>query len=263
MWLMLTTGALSVVQRDPKTMTEGDTRTLVVRARRKEYLDSFRGKYCPQLTESVHIDKCDYQWRGYIAPDDLAVAVARAVLSIDYRNFKAATQSPQHGLPDAGLRNGLHDAYSKCWTALLNAGDGTSAYDWKGICTTGIEACYRWGHWWPAGEKDCKDCGEPNPSYPEAGPEHAYPERPVKAVKGKVPRKRKARKQASAKAYSQDVLKGSEGCEGSWKEPDADTVAFPTAYNGYQETAVCWFCGERVQLTPDGLLKLHWEGVAA
>lgn len=253
MWLMLTTGALSVVQRDPRTMDKDDTRTLVVRARRREYLDTFRDKYCPQLTESLHLDNKDYQWRGYVSPDELAVAVARAILSIDYHNFKAATQSAEHGLPDAKLRDGLHDAYSKCWSALLTAGDGTSAYNYT---VTGIEACYRWGHWWPKGEKFCKDCGEPNPSYPKAGPEKVYPKRPAK---GKTSRKRKAKRQGTVKTYTQPVLKSSDGCEGSWQEPDADSVVFPTAYNGYQETGVCWFCGQRVKLAPDGVLELHWE----
>ena len=268
MWLMLTTGALSIVHRDPKHMDESDTRTLVVRARRTEWLDEFRARWCPELAETVHDETRDYQYRAYVTPDALALAVARVTLAIDYHNFKGATQSAQHGLPDAKLRNSLHDAYSQCWTTLLNAGDGTSAYDWKNwkAKPVGIEACYKWGHWWPVGEEVCRDCGEPNPAYPAAGPLHVYPERPATVpakAKAKSRNRRRARKGKARTTYSQDVLKGSEGCEGSWFTPLEDSVAMPTKDNGYQESGVCYSCGERVKLTPDGLIELHWEGVAA
>jgi hypothetical protein len=190
---MMTTGALSIVQRS--RIAKNDDRTLVVRGRRVEHLEAFRDNWCPDLGEIIHLNGRDYQWRAYAKPDDVALAVARVVLNIDYGNFKSATESPEHGLKDPKLRHNLHSAYTRVWNDLLNAGDGTSAYDFKSSSWTGIEACRHWGHFWPKGRQTCSDCGEPNPSYPERGPANVYP---PPAAKARKPRQVSA-KQVSAK----------------------------------------------------------------
>jgi hypothetical protein len=282
MWLMMTTGALSIVQRT--RIAKNDDRTLVVRSRREEWLESFR-RWCPEMGPALHVSNRDYQWRAYAKPDDVALAVARYVLSIDYGNFKSATSSAEHGLKDPKLRSSLHSAYNKVWNNLLDAGDGTSVYDFKSTGTgswyTGIEACRRWGHWWPKGAKVCKDCEEPNPSYPAEGPEKVYPEGYPKKLTAPA---RKKGKQASAKAYvdsvlaavdefapghspwdkptkstdDRSILKGSDACAGSWTAPLEDTVELSVPANGYQESGVCSFCGQRRPLNGSYELQLHW-----
>lgn len=339
MWLMLTTGALSIVERNPKTTPEGDTRTMVVRSRRAEWIDAFREKFCPELGETLHLTGKDYQYRAYADPDKLAIAVARAVLSIDYHNFKSATETAKHGLKDAKLRHSLHSAYSSIWNTLLDAGDGTSVYDWKssfkGIevcrrwghewkanaktCTdckaknpsfpkagpkgvfpkgypkkgladqpadfkaekpsygtyyggssgvfTGIEACRHWGHYWRTGDERCIDCGERNPYHPQRPPHKIWPEGYPEKLDGTPAA---GAKQESAKAdthvkggYVASELAGSDACEGSWSWPMDDSVHLPTAANGYDETGRCWYCGQRVPVTPDGELILHWADETA
>ncbi|HEX3958066.1 MAG TPA: hypothetical protein VHZ03_15740 [Trebonia sp.] len=194
MWVMLPAGSISIVRRSHPD--KDDERTLQVRARRSEWLETFRG-YCPELGESLFADgKADYSWRAFARPEDVARAMARIVLAIDYPNFKSAAADPKRGMKNARLRGDLVSAYHKVWDALLAAGDGHSVYDYPakgGTWATGIEACRRWGHWWPAGHETCKDCGEPNPAYPEAGPEKVYPP-PAKKTRTRKPR------QASAKA---------------------------------------------------------------
>ena len=170
---MLPTGALSIVRRT--YVDEEDERELVVRARRREWLDEFRGRWCPDMGASIHDGHRDYQWHAYVTRHDLGLALARIAMDLDWNNFKAATMSPKRGLADMKLRTSLHDAYSKVWGTLLGAGDGTSAYDSKGGWLTGIEACRRWGHWWPKGAETCHDCGQPNPNYPNAGPRDVFP----------------------------------------------------------------------------------------
>ena len=78
------------------------------------------------------------------------------------------------------------------WNTVLAHGSGGSPYAKQSL--TGIEACRRWGHWWPHGAEVCKDCGEPNPSYPDAGPPDVFPPEPKPA------RKPRRTPQPSAKA---------------------------------------------------------------
>ena len=221
MWVMLPDGALSIVQRTK--VDENDDRTLQVRARRVEWLDSFR-VYCPELGENMFADgKADYSWRAYARPEDVARAMARIVLGLDYTNFKNAAASEQHGLKDPVLRSGLVTAYHKVWDDLLAAGDGTSLYDSKygSVWPTGIEACRRWGHWWPEKSRKCKDCGVPNPSpYPEAGPEKVFPPGYPKKQRARKPRKQASAKQQPKKSPAAQpapgsYLDGTGACEGS------------------------------------------------
>jgi hypothetical protein len=138
------------VARDSRDVGDTDLE-LVVRARRREWLDSFRDDWCPQLGESIHLENKDYQWRAFVTRYDLARAMARLALDLSWSNFKDATARPQHGLPDQKSRVALHDAYNSIWSTLLSAGDGTSFYD--------LPICERWGHYDPQHTGRCRDCG--------------------------------------------------------------------------------------------------------
>ncbi len=269
MWIMLTDGALSVVQRTK--VDENDDRTLQVRARRREWLDSFRA-YCPELGEALFADgKADYSWRAFARPEDVARAMARVVLGISYSNFKNAAASEQYGLKDPQLRSGLVGAYHKVWDDILAAGDGHSVYDWKssskgGYWPTGIEACRRWGHFWPASTEKCKDCGEPNPAFPEEGPKDVFPPgypKKSRSRKRKQPSAKPSSKQAPASPASL-MLQGSDACPGSWTVPVEGSTELSVPDNGYQETGVCPLCGTRQKLTHGGNeVTLHWADVEA
>jgi hypothetical protein len=150
MWLMLPTGALSIVQR--RNAPKGDERTLQVRSRRKAWIESFRA-YLPEMGPTLHTPVRDYEYRAYAAPEDVARAVARAVLAVDYPNFKSATLTAYHGLADPSARHQLHDAYSDIWAVLWRAGEG---HDPGALCA-------RLGHWWPKGATRCRDCGAKRP----------------------------------------------------------------------------------------------------
>jgi hypothetical protein len=127
MWIMLPLGAFSVTERP--TRPPGDERNLQVRARRREWLEALREAYCPELGEPVHYENADYQWRCFVTPQQWAETLARIANAIDYSNFKGATLDPRHSPHSPQQRQILHLAYSRCWSALLEAGDGTSCYD--------------------------------------------------------------------------------------------------------------------------------------
>lgn len=173
MWVLMTKGAVSIVQFNHAP--EGDPNTMQVRSRRREWLGAF-ACYMDRNPKLIHSDDKDYQWRFFASPDEVAAAVGRAVLDIRYSNFKNATSDRKFGLRKADLRHQLHDAYSKIWSTLLSAGDGTSLYDGKWGNDAGtIGICERLGHWWPAKSEACDDCGEPNPNFPDQGPHGVKP----------------------------------------------------------------------------------------
>ena len=175
MWIMTTYGAFSVVARDPKHMKPGDEATMVVRARPKVWLTELRKRAMPELGPSQHFPGADYLWHAAVRPEDLARGVARIALDARrYRNFKNATMDPKFGLRTAKLRNSLHNAYTKIWGALLDAGDGRSAYDlkWKTGKHAAGSICQRLGHYDPKHTGTCQDCGEkiPAPKLAESAP---------------------------------------------------------------------------------------------
>jgi hypothetical protein len=186
MWLLMPDGALSI------TVSPKDPTKLQVRARRKEWLDSFR-RWCPELGPDIHTIHADYQWRALAKPEDVAKAVAAFTLSIDYSNFKNATSGSARGLKDSKLRWSLHEAYSKIWGTLLDAGDGTSGMQqplkYKGskfvasspALNGTIGICELQGHWWRGGTGHCIDCSASNPNDPEPGPTRGPGFRPTPA----------------------------------------------------------------------------------
>ena len=180
LWIMTPFGILMPSRRPADLVAEGDDRTLQVRARHQEYLDKFREVFCPELGESEHHPDQDYPWKAAVSPDDLARAVSRMVLEIDSEKFKPLAEDSKYALPGK-LGRDLHSQYNAMWSTHLKYGDGTSSYDHKswsgsGAQETGIALCRRWGHWWPVNAKVCRDCGEPNPSYPEQGPTGVKPD---------------------------------------------------------------------------------------
>lgn len=259
MWLMMTKGALSI------TVSPKEPDKLQVRARRKEWLEAFRA-YCPELGPDIHTTNADYQWRALAKPEDVARAVARLTLDIDYSNFKSATMQPERGLKDSKLRHSLHDAYSKIWGTLLAAGDGTSSMDSKSVGGTGtIAACTRLGHWWPAGTEKCVDCKKENPNYPEAGPRGKPTQAEVRAWwaakragKPKSPKQAAqpsttvdwARKRASAKAKINHEGSGWDVCPGSGMSAAKGSMDIRSGVT----TGACRMCGATVPLALDS-----WE----
>ena len=86
MWLLTTFGYFSIVEK-PEDQGSG---LLTVRARVRGDLESLRAKYLPGLGELRCTPDRDYAWRGRVARTELAAALGRIVLDIDYANFKGA-----------------------------------------------------------------------------------------------------------------------------------------------------------------------------
>jgi hypothetical protein len=167
MWICTPFGILMPAVRPAKHIPEGDNRTMQVRARQREYLDLFRKHYCPELGESINFPNQDYQWKAYCTPEQLAAAMGKLMLAIDFEKFKPETFNPRWGLSTA-LRGELHSCYNSMWTTQLRyTTDGTSKYD-HGWTTSYNPAtyvprpslCRREGHWYPRqNTNNCVDCG--------------------------------------------------------------------------------------------------------
>lgn len=288
MWVLTTKGAVSIVKFNHAP--EGDPRTMQVRSRRKEWLQPFAELVGREGIELIHSDDKDYQWRFFATPEEVARAVARAALDISYSNFKNATDSPQHGLKNPKLRHSLHDAYSKIWSTLLSAGDGTSMYNgsWKSTTSYGagtIDICARLGHWWKGTAGPCDDCGTPNPNAPAAGPEGLKPsKRQVtawwKAHGGRsnkpklVEEYNKRKGHGTSKAVSAGSVSTSTGTAWQHKSPVAQPVGggtSPSCTGSWLHaakssldvdkgvaTGECTVCGQRIPLTLDTwVIRLH------
>jgi len=135
LWIETPFGPLYPCIRPAKTLAPGEVQTLQVRARRREYLDKFRSRWCPDagpvLTgEEVTGHRTDYPYRCYVSPEQLAAAVGRMILAIDSEKFKPLVDGPE-GLDDPKLAGTLHGVYTACWNRQLDLSDGTSSYDWS------------------------------------------------------------------------------------------------------------------------------------
>ena len=107
MWICTNNSFLSVVDK----ATNPDC--LLVRARRKEHIEAvFPGA---KIVETV---RRDYLYRAEILRPAVASAIAEAVLSIDYDNFKNSVDDDD-----------LHDAYSQVWSVMGRLQDG-GPYGW-------------------------------------------------------------------------------------------------------------------------------------
>lgn len=113
--------------RSPKTIAEGDDRTVQIRARRRSDLEMLREHYIPNMGETLAFKNSDYQFRAFCTPDELANALARLALDMDYTAFK---HTPVDRYRDTRL---LH-LYEAFWSAHLRAFPSGSVYSrsWRG-----------------------------------------------------------------------------------------------------------------------------------
>jgi hypothetical protein len=94
MWICFNDGFISAVE------DKGDRSRLMVRARRREHLETI----VPGRKIIVTPDR-DYRYRVLISKDDYADAVAARVRGIDYGNFKNSVGDGD-----------LHDVYARFWS---------------------------------------------------------------------------------------------------------------------------------------------------
>lgn len=97
MWIIMNTGLLSVV--DKSALQDH----LVVRARVREHILAVFPDAKVRATPNA-----DYQFRADIKRRDVAVAVARQIMEIDYDNFKDS-------IPESNLKN----ACSHVWSIMF------------------------------------------------------------------------------------------------------------------------------------------------
>lgn len=106
MWIMLNDCFLSIVKKDcPR-------HSLLVRARRRGDIEKIF------LDASVVVTStADYRYRAVVESRAVADAIAGEVLRISYDNFKDAVDD-----------DALHNAYLRCWSAMIAIGDGPSLH---------------------------------------------------------------------------------------------------------------------------------------
>lgn len=182
-WLLLPGGVVMPDVRPDKSFNGEHTDRsydMQVRARHKEYLDSFRELYCPEMLESIHFPEHDYPWKAYVKRSDLAAAYAKTVMDIDYRKFKPESVA-KHSTDSARSKyllpwnkaHQLHSLYNSLWGTMLTHGDGTSVFNHSsgmGYMTRPVgtaekpNPAYCTGdfptHWFPSNRvAKCFDCG--------------------------------------------------------------------------------------------------------
>jgi hypothetical protein len=97
MWIMLSDGFLSIVQKD---CPPGH---LLVRARRKGDIESVFGRHV-KVTRATD---ADYLYRALLPTRCVQERIAEQIGMIDYSNFKNSVEEKD-----------LHDAYMKVWSAM-------------------------------------------------------------------------------------------------------------------------------------------------
>jgi hypothetical protein len=107
MWIYLSDAFLSVVQ----DTTQRDH--LLVRARIAGDIETV----FPFATVTCSPER-DYAYRASLPRAVVADAIERSVRAIDYPNFKASVHEQRR-----------HDAYLRCWSAMLRFGARHPAYD--------------------------------------------------------------------------------------------------------------------------------------
>lgn len=103
MWLFSKQGFVSIVK--DRYCKDGQ---VTVRARIRDDLVSLLEKMNKDRPEILEISHADYRFRAIVAQDDFALAVARAVMEIDYDNFKNTACPP-------GKDTERMIAYHRCW----------------------------------------------------------------------------------------------------------------------------------------------------
>ena len=105
MWLLTNFGFFSVVQKK-------DDDVLTVRARARNDLEVLKERYIPNLGHIIRGDGTDYRYRAKVSREDMAEALKKIVLDIDYSNFKNSVAEKQ-GHKRARV-------YGEVWEVLLN-----------------------------------------------------------------------------------------------------------------------------------------------
>lgn len=104
MWVFTKVGFFSAVEGD---LEEGQTEPrLMVRARVKGDLEALRSQYAPELGPTLEWPGRDYPYRAFISKQHFAEAMVRAVLDLDYGNFKSKVAEVQ-GYDRAHLYGGV------------------------------------------------------------------------------------------------------------------------------------------------------------
>ena len=114
MWLLTNFGAFMPAMRPADTIAEGDDQVLQIRARRRVDLKRLRDHYMPELGPVYVLPHADYQFRANCTRADLAAALVRISLDIDYVSFKDTTVSVWGD-------DQLHNAYLRVWHVLHQA----------------------------------------------------------------------------------------------------------------------------------------------
>ena len=105
MWLMTNFGFFSIVQKK-------DDDVLTVRARAKGDLETLKERYIPTLGHILKGEGTDYQYRAKVSREDMAAALGKIIMDIDYSNFKNSVAEKQ-GNKRARL-------YGEVWSVLCN-----------------------------------------------------------------------------------------------------------------------------------------------
>lgn len=111
MWICTPFALLMPSLRPANTVPAGDNRLIQVRARRRIDLTRFRDLYMPELGEIIEIPHTDYEVRAYCTHEQLAAAVAKVVMDIDFVKFKPTTERFKD--------HQLHNAYNAMWGAAF------------------------------------------------------------------------------------------------------------------------------------------------
>jgi hypothetical protein len=105
MWLMTNFGFFSIVQKK-------DDDILTVRARARGDLETLQERYIPTLGHILKGEGTDYQYRAKVSREDMAEALGKIIMDIDYSNFKNSVAEKQ-GNKRARL-------YGEVWSVLCN-----------------------------------------------------------------------------------------------------------------------------------------------
>jgi hypothetical protein len=105
MWLVTHFGFFSVVQKKSDDI-------LTVRARTRGDLEALKERYVPTLGHILKGEGTDYQYRAKVSREDLAEAMQKIIMDIDYSNFKDAVAEKQG--------NKRARIYGEVWEVLLD-----------------------------------------------------------------------------------------------------------------------------------------------
>ena len=109
---MTTFGFFGIIQGTP------DDTLLTIRAANRKDLDTLRGRYLPSLGDIEEDPETDYKFRAKAPREEVAQALFRIGMDIDYGNFKEKTKELQ-GSRVARIHGGL-------WEVLWELKNGQS-----------------------------------------------------------------------------------------------------------------------------------------